>query len=149
MELLATEAQRHKDGDTTVLVSETEKKLSLWRIPMQITLTARDIKLNEATKNTVHAHLEKIERRFPALSRADIVLTQIPQNQFHVNLKVDGAKQHYHTAATAHDLIRAVDIAARHIRAQADKTHKKVTERFKRRLPQKEVASCVEASDRA
>jgi ribosomal subunit interface protein len=111
---------------------------------MQITITARDILLNDAAKEIIRIHLTRIENRFPTLSQAEIVLTQLPRNQFHANLRVDGAKHHYHAAATDYDLLRAVDIAIRHIRAQANKNHKKIREHFKHRLSPKEVIGRLE-----
>lgn len=112
---------------------------------MQIIMTARHFALNDNFKNAVRTRINKIENQFEILSRADVILTW-EKSQFHVNLKIDGTKQHFHATAADYDLLRAVDQAVRHIRSQADKFYKKVSEHFKHHLSQREILERIEAT---
>ena len=105
---------------------------------MKVTMTSRHLNLNESLKEVIQNRIAKIENQFEILSRADVILTQ-EAHQFHVHLKVDGAKYHFHATAADYDLLRAVDTAIRRVRDQADKSHKKTTEYFKHHLSQQEV----------
>lgn len=113
---------------------------------MEITMSARYFDLNDELKDAIHSRLSRIENQFKYLSQAEIVLTQEAHYQFHVNLKVDGGKEHFHATALDYELLRGVDKAVRRIRDQADKVHKKRAEHFKHHLPQRKVIERLETN---